>query len=158
MVERRSSAAPSEGAQRLASQWRWGIEWHGRAARTPLTAAPTQIVLMERTCPETFSSIRARYPSMCIYSCFLLRFVFPTTRLGPESQFSDFLDGLGPAQVVGRQTLATPPMGKQKQCWWSELPAQIISSHIVSSYILIARFLWLTHYGIMTQYYSLVKQ
>lgn len=41
-----------------------------------------------------------------------LRFVFPTTRLGPESQFSDFLDGLGPAQIVGRQTLATPPMGK----------------------------------------------
>uniref|UniRef100_A0A8D3CRL7 C2 domain-containing protein n=1 Tax=Scophthalmus maximus TaxID=52904 RepID=A0A8D3CRL7_SCOMX len=38
-------------------------------------------------------------------------FVFPTTRLGPGSQFSDFLDGLGPAQIVGRQTLATPPMG-----------------------------------------------
>ncbi|CAL8297580.1 unnamed protein product [Lota lota] len=38
-------------------------------------------------------------------------FVYPTTRLGPESQFSDFLDGLGPAQIVGRQTLATPPMG-----------------------------------------------
>lgn len=42
------------------------------------------------------------------------RFVFPTTRLGPESQFSDFLDGLGPAQIVGRQTLATPPMGKSE--------------------------------------------
>jgi hypothetical protein len=39
------------------------------------------------------------------------RFIFPT-RLGAESQFSDFLDGLGPAQIVGRQTLATPPMGK----------------------------------------------
>ncbi|NXI49199.1 RIMS3 protein, partial [Chloroceryle aenea] len=38
-------------------------------------------------------------------------FIFPTTRLGPESQFSDFLDGLGPGQLVGRQTLATPPMG-----------------------------------------------
>ncbi|XP_059945588.1 regulating synaptic membrane exocytosis protein 3 [Mesoplodon densirostris] len=38
-------------------------------------------------------------------------FIFPTTRLGGESQFSDFLDGLGPAQIVGRQTLATPPMG-----------------------------------------------
>lgn len=43
-----------------------------------------------------------------------LRFVFPTTRLGPESQFSDFLDGLGPAQIVGRQTLATPPMGRPR--------------------------------------------
>ncbi|NXP67612.1 RIMS3 protein, partial [Chloropsis cyanopogon] len=38
-------------------------------------------------------------------------FIFPTTRLGAESQFSDFLDGLGPGQLVGRQTLATPPMG-----------------------------------------------
>ncbi|KAM4797359.1 regulating synaptic membrane exocytosis protein 3 isoform 2-T2 [Rhinophrynus dorsalis] len=38
-------------------------------------------------------------------------FIFPTTRLGAESQFSNFLDGLGPAQIVGRQTLATPPMG-----------------------------------------------
>ncbi|XP_070586976.1 regulating synaptic membrane exocytosis protein 3-like isoform X1 [Erythrolamprus reginae] len=38
-------------------------------------------------------------------------FIFPTTKLGAESQFSDFLDGLGPAQIVGRQTLATPPMG-----------------------------------------------
>lgn len=34
--------------------------------------------------------------------------------MGPESQFSDFLDGLGPAQIVGRQTLATPPMGKRE--------------------------------------------
>ncbi|XP_031450689.1 regulating synaptic membrane exocytosis protein 3-like [Phasianus colchicus] len=38
-------------------------------------------------------------------------FIFPTARLGAESQFSDFLDGLGPGQLVGRQTLATPPMG-----------------------------------------------
>ncbi|XP_074161415.1 regulating synaptic membrane exocytosis protein 3 isoform X1 [Sminthopsis crassicaudata] len=38
-------------------------------------------------------------------------FIFPTARLGAESHFSDFLDGLGPAQIVGRQTLGTPPMG-----------------------------------------------
>ncbi|XP_008854528.1 regulating synaptic membrane exocytosis protein 1 isoform X18 [Nannospalax galili] len=37
--------------------------------------------------------------------------IFPGVRLGPDSQFSDFLDGLGPAQLVGRQTLATPAMG-----------------------------------------------
>lgn len=43
------------------------------------------------------------------------RFIFPTTRLGAESQFSDFLDGLGPAQIVGRQTLATPPMGESSR-------------------------------------------
>lgn len=46
------------------------------------------------------------------------RFIFPTARLGAESQFSDFLDGLGPGQLVGRQTLATPPMG---ECWGSVL-------------------------------------
>ncbi|XP_076189176.1 regulating synaptic membrane exocytosis protein 1 isoform X25 [Aptenodytes patagonicus] len=37
--------------------------------------------------------------------------IFPGVRLGTDSQFSDFLDGLGPAQLVGRQTLATPAMG-----------------------------------------------
>ncbi|XP_075438653.1 regulating synaptic membrane exocytosis protein 2 isoform X33 [Ascaphus truei] len=37
--------------------------------------------------------------------------IFPGVRLGSDSQFSDFLDGLGPAQLVGRQTLATPSMG-----------------------------------------------
>ncbi|TRY55863.1 hypothetical protein DNTS_027375 [Danionella cerebrum] len=37
--------------------------------------------------------------------------IFPGVRLSSDSQFSDFLDGLGPSQLVGRQTLATPPMG-----------------------------------------------
>ncbi|XP_072414024.1 regulating synaptic membrane exocytosis protein 1 isoform X11 [Chiloscyllium punctatum] len=37
--------------------------------------------------------------------------LFPGMRLGADSQFSEFLDGLGPAQLVGRQTLATPAMG-----------------------------------------------
>lgn len=32
--------------------------------------------------------------------------------LGASSQLSGFLDGLGPAQLVGRQTLATPAIGK----------------------------------------------
>ncbi|XP_030636459.1 LOW QUALITY PROTEIN: regulating synaptic membrane exocytosis protein 1 [Chanos chanos] len=35
--------------------------------------------------------------------------IFPAVRV--EAQFSDFLDGLGPAQLVGRQTLATPAIG-----------------------------------------------
>uniref|UniRef100_A0A8C6USB5 C2 domain-containing protein n=1 Tax=Neogobius melanostomus TaxID=47308 RepID=A0A8C6USB5_9GOBI len=34
--------------------------------------------------------------------------IFSGMRLGTDSQFSDFLDGLGPGQLVGRQTLATP--------------------------------------------------
>ncbi|XP_008058627.1 regulating synaptic membrane exocytosis protein 2 isoform X10 [Carlito syrichta] len=37
--------------------------------------------------------------------------IFPGVRLASDSQFSDFLDGLGPGQLVGRQTLATPAMG-----------------------------------------------
>ncbi|KAK3540857.1 hypothetical protein QTP86_002444 [Hemibagrus guttatus] len=37
--------------------------------------------------------------------------IFPGVRLSADSQFSDFLDGLGPAQLVGRQSLATPSMG-----------------------------------------------
>ncbi|XP_072292921.1 regulating synaptic membrane exocytosis protein 1-like isoform X1 [Eucyclogobius newberryi] len=37
--------------------------------------------------------------------------IFSGMRLGTDSQFSDFLDGLGPGQLVGRQTLATPAMG-----------------------------------------------
>ncbi|XP_071410125.1 regulating synaptic membrane exocytosis protein 2 isoform X20 [Pithys albifrons albifrons] len=37
--------------------------------------------------------------------------IFPGVRLAADSQFSDFLDGIGPAQLVGRQTLATPSMG-----------------------------------------------
>ncbi|XP_077703019.1 regulating synaptic membrane exocytosis protein 2 isoform X22 [Canis aureus] len=37
--------------------------------------------------------------------------IFPGVCLASDSQFSDFLDGLGPAQLVGRQTLATPAMG-----------------------------------------------
>lgn len=68
--------------------------------------------------PEIHPPVHAQYiqyPSISPLFCFLsLRFVFPTTRLGPESQFSDFLDGLGPAQIVGRQTLATHPMGKPR--------------------------------------------
>lgn len=58
------------------------------------------------------------------------RFVFPTTRLGPESQFSDFLDGLGPAQIVGRQTLATHPMGKPRVTHNTSLSVSFCSSSV----------------------------
>ncbi|KAK3515210.1 hypothetical protein QTP70_010612 [Hemibagrus guttatus] len=44
-------------------------------------------------------------------SCFFRSLIFPGVRLSADSQFSDFLDGLGPAQLVGRQSLATPSMG-----------------------------------------------
>ena len=40
--------------------------------------------------------------------------IFSGVRLGADSQFSDFLDGLGPAQLVGRQTLATPAIGDRR--------------------------------------------
>ncbi|MCI4391769.1 hypothetical protein PGIGA_G00138200 [Pangasianodon gigas] len=37
--------------------------------------------------------------------------IFPGVKISRDSQFTEFLDGLGPAQLAGRQTLATPPMG-----------------------------------------------
>lgn len=49
-----------------------------------------------------------------LYVCVSL--IFSGMRLGADSQFSDFLDGLGPGQLVGRQTLATPAMGER----WTE--------------------------------------
>ncbi|OCT74946.1 hypothetical protein XELAEV_18033934mg [Xenopus laevis] len=41
----------------------------------------------------------------------LYSLIFPGVRLASDSQFSDFLDGIGPAQLVGRQTLATTSLG-----------------------------------------------
>lgn len=35
--------------------------------------------------------------------------------LASDAQFSDFLGSMGPAQFVGRQTLATTPMGKRPE-------------------------------------------
>ncbi|XP_051926070.1 regulating synaptic membrane exocytosis protein 2-like isoform X2 [Hippocampus zosterae] len=37
--------------------------------------------------------------------------IFPGVKLATDRHFSGFLDGLGPAQLAGRQTLATPAMG-----------------------------------------------
>jgi hypothetical protein len=44
-----------------------------------------------------------------LFEVLLEKYEWPLER---AAQFSDFLDGLGPAQLVGRQTLATPPMGE----------------------------------------------
>ena len=35
----------------------------------------------------------------------------PSVRLTPEGQLSEFIEGLGPGQLVGRQVLATPSLG-----------------------------------------------
>uniref|UniRef100_UPI0037E7E5C2 regulating synaptic membrane exocytosis protein 2-like isoform X11 n=1 Tax=Semicossyphus pulcher TaxID=241346 RepID=UPI0037E7E5C2 len=37
--------------------------------------------------------------------------IFPGVKLASDKHFTGFLEGLGPAQLAGRQTLATPPMG-----------------------------------------------
>ncbi|KAM4631432.1 regulating synaptic membrane exocytosis protein 2-like [Polymixia lowei] len=37
--------------------------------------------------------------------------IFPGVKLASDKHFTGFLDGLGPAQLAGRQTLATPSMG-----------------------------------------------
>ena len=36
----------------------------------------------------------------------------PGIKLGNEGHLGDFIDGLGPAQIVGRQVLASPSMGE----------------------------------------------
>lgn len=43
---------------------------------------------------------------------FICSLIFPGVKLASDKQFTGFLEGLGPAQLAGRQTLATPPMGK----------------------------------------------
>lgn len=40
---------------------------------------------------------------------------FNGVHLASAGQFSDFLGSMGPAQFVGRQTLATTSMGKEEQ-------------------------------------------
>ncbi|KAJ3609703.1 hypothetical protein NHX12_024214 [Muraenolepis orangiensis] len=40
-----------------------------------------------------------------------VRLIFPGVKLASDRLFTGFLDGLGPAQLAGRQTLATPSMG-----------------------------------------------
>uniref|UniRef100_A0A672I6W1 Regulating synaptic membrane exocytosis 2b n=1 Tax=Salarias fasciatus TaxID=181472 RepID=A0A672I6W1_SALFA len=41
----------------------------------------------------------------------LCRLIFPGVKLASDKHFTGFLEGLGPAQLAGRQTLATPAMG-----------------------------------------------
>lgn len=48
--------------------------------------------------------------------------------LASDAQFSDFLDGMGPAQFVGRQTLATTSMGEST---YSIYTKQLMLSHIL---------------------------
>lgn len=48
--------------------------------------------------------------------------------LASDTQFSDFLDGMGPAQFVGRQTLATTSMGEST---YSIYTKQLMLSHIL---------------------------
>lgn len=67
-------------------------------------------------CVHTSMIIMVGHYELLLLTCtnvlFYCSLIFPGVRLGADSQFSDFLDGLGPAQLVGRQTLATPAMGK----------------------------------------------
>lgn len=109
--------AASRGAWRRA--WRWSIRgvaqpWTGRPAESQPTAAWTATALRgsEYQIPLRGKSTCAQVDSL--YLCVSL--IFSGMRLGADSQFSDFLDGLGPGQLVGRQTLATPAMGE----WWRD--------------------------------------
>lgn len=57
--------------------------------------------------------------------------------MGASSQFSDFLDGLGPAQLVGRQTLATPAIGMERM-----FSGFALFLHVIFSLCLTASLRW----------------
>ena len=49
--------------------------------------------------------------AVCTYWC--CRLWLPSgLRVGPEGQFGDFIEGLGPSQLVGRQVLGSPCLGE----------------------------------------------
>lgn len=48
--------------------------------------------------------------------------------LASDAQFSDFLDGMGPAQFVGRQTLATTSLG---ECIYTSDNGCYLTSHFI---------------------------
>uniref|UniRef100_A0A8C8M5N6 Regulating synaptic membrane exocytosis 1 n=1 Tax=Oncorhynchus tshawytscha TaxID=74940 RepID=A0A8C8M5N6_ONCTS len=91
----------------------------GKKRRSSLSARVVSIVSNRRSRSTSQIIISPRTHKSCtVISCILTVFflcsslLFGGVRLGqPGNQFSDFLDGLGPAQLVGRQTLATPAIG-----------------------------------------------
>ena len=53
------------------------------------------------------TSVKHNLISLCLPSPWMP----PGIKLGNEGHLGDFIDGLGPAQIVGRQVLASPSMG-----------------------------------------------
>ncbi|XP_070533508.1 regulating synaptic membrane exocytosis protein 2-like isoform X5 [Ptychodera flava] len=61
---------------------------------------------------ESSSSLAVSEATTDSYLSHFTRMWLPTgLRLGPEGHFGDFIDGLGPAQLVGRQVLGSPCLG-----------------------------------------------
>ena len=53
------------------------------------------------------------YPlQMIIFSFHFSSWLTQASRLNSEGQLSEFIDGLGPGQLVGRQVLASPALGE----------------------------------------------
>lgn len=73
---------------------------------------------------------------------FAFSLIFPGVRLASDSQFSDFLDGLGPAQLVGRQTLATPAMGKNFCHVIRCFPFSLLKNHIPQFHKIFRSIIW----------------
>ncbi len=49
---------------------------------------------------------------MLIFHLHFSSWLTSSARLGSEGQLSEFIDGLGPGQLVGRQVLASPALGE----------------------------------------------
>lgn len=65
------------------------------------------------SCVASFFAVYKHSNDELIFCLFhLCSLIFPGVKLASDKQFTGFLEGLGPAQLAGRQTLATPPMGK----------------------------------------------
>lgn len=62
--------------------------------------------------PVLFSSPMLAVTYLCLLPL-LCSLNYSGMCLASDAQFSDFLDGMGPAQFVGRQTLATTSMGEE---------------------------------------------
>ncbi|XP_041107996.1 regulating synaptic membrane exocytosis protein 1-like isoform X9 [Polyodon spathula] len=83
---------------------------HKKLKSTIQRSTETGMAVEMRNCMARQPSRESTDGSMNSYSS-EGNLIFSGVRLGADSQFSDFLDGIGPAQLVGRQTLATPAMG-----------------------------------------------
>ena len=58
-----------------------------------------------------FFSYKIQFKTLFITNILYYSWLTSSARLGSEGQLSEFIEGLGPGQLVGRQVLASPALG-----------------------------------------------